>query len=492
MSISGEVPRPDRTGPGSTGAALDAVLERLRRDEAASLGRLFEVLRIPSVSTSPDHAGDCRAAAEWFRQSFETLGFEGRIVETPGQPAVVAHYRGPGAQRPHVIYYGHYDVQPAEPIGAWDRDPFDPSLVDGPQDPRVVARGAADDKGQVVAWMEAFRAVIGERGELPVDVTAIIEGEEETGSLHFDGVLEACRDLPDASAAVISDGVMWDAETPAVTVQLRGLVYLDLSVTTADQDLHSGLYGGAAVNAAQRLSTLLAGLLDAEGRVAVPHFYDDVREPPPALRRAWDRLDFDEAAFLGRVGVGGPAGERGVPVLERLWSRPTAEINGLWGGFAGVGSKTVIPREAGAKVSFRLVPGQVPQTIVEGFRRFVRERLPADARAEVSVLEAAPAVELPFDSPWLADVQAALAAEFGRPPLLIGCGGSLGAAESFQRVLGIPTLLFSFGLDDDRVHGPNEKFDLASFRHAARAHARLLLGWADHGAPCEDRAPCRA
>lgn len=468
-------------------ATLDRVLQRLQQNEAGSLERLFEVLRIQSVSTSPDHADQCRAAAEWFRLAFVALGFEGRLWETPGRPAVVASYRRPGAGRPHMIYYGHYDVQPADRAEGWQSAPFEPAMMEGPEGTRIVARGAADDKGQVVAWMEAFRALIEENGELPVDVTAIIEGEEETGSLNFDGVLEACRDHPKASAAIISDGVMWDAATPAVTIQLRGLVYLEVLVMTADQDLHSGLYGGAAINAAQTLSQLLAGLLDDRGRVTVPHFYDDVREPAPALRRSWDQLDFDEAAFLGRVGLSGPAGEHGVAVLERLWSRPTAEVNGLWGGFMGVGSKTVIPKEARAKISFRLVPGQDPQKVVDGFRRFVRERLPGDARAAIDVIEAAPAVELPIGSPWLADVQAALAAEFGRPPLLIGCGGSLGAAESFQRVLGIPTLLFSFGLDDDRVHGANEKFDLACFRHAARAHARLLHGWATKATTGGDR-----
>ena len=471
-------------------ASLDRVLRRLQQNEAASLERLFRVLRIPSVSTSPDHVDDCRAAAEWFRQAFVALGFEGRILETPGRPAVVASYRRGGTLRPHLIYYGHYDVQPADPKEGWSSAPFEPLMVESPEGVRIVARGAADDKGQVVAWMEAFRAMLEEHGELPVDVTAIIEGEEETGSLNFDRVLEACRDLPETSAAIISDGVMWDAVTPAVTVQLRGLVYLEVSVTTADQDLHSGLYGGAAPNAAQMLSQLLADLLDRDGRVTIPHFYDDIREPAPALRRAWAELQFDEAAFLGRVGLHGSAGEHGVPVLERLWSRPTAEVNGLWGGFTGVGSKTVIPREACAKVSFRLVPGQTPQKIVEGFRRYLRERLPAGARAAVEVIEATPAVELPTDSPWLADVQAALAAEFGREPLLIGCGGSLGAAESFQRILGVPTLLFSFGLEDDRVHGANEKFDLACFRHAARAHARLLFGWATKAGTKEDGAEC--
>ena len=471
-------------------ALLDRVLERLRQNEAASLERLFEVLRIPSVSASPDHVDDCRAAADWFRQAFIALGFESGIVDTPGRPAVVASYRCRGIKRPHLIYYGHYDVQPADPNDGWSSAPFDPLMVECCEGVRIVARGAADDKGQVVAWMEAFRAMLEECGDLPVDITAIIEGEEETGSLNFDGVIATCRDLPDVSAAIISDGVMWDAVTPAVTVQLRGLVYLELSVTTADQDLHSGLYGGAALNAAQILSQLLAKLLDADGRVNVHHFYDDIREPAPALRQAWADLRFDEAAFLSRVGLHGSAGEHGVPVLERLWSRPTAEVNGLWGGFTGVGSKTVIPREARAKVSFRLVPGQVPQKIVEGFRSFVREYLPPEARAAIEVIEAAPAVELPIDNPWLADVQTALAAEFDRTPLLIGCGGSLGAAESFRRVLGVPTLLFSFGLDDDRVHGANEKFDLACFRHTARAHARLLLGWAKKYGVEDESAKC--
>lgn len=459
-------------------APLDRILNRLRENEAASLKRLLEVLRIPSVSTSPDHVEDCRAAAEWFRQSFVALGFEGRIQETAGRPAVVASYRRGGTPRPHLIYYGHYDVQPADEAEGWSTAPFEPSMVESSEGIRIVARGAADDKGQVVAWIEAFRAVIEEEGELPVDVTAIIEGEEETGSLNFDGVLQTCRDLPQVAAAIISDGVMWDAMTPAVTIQLRGLVYLELSVTTADQDLHSGLYGGVALNAAQTLNRILAGLLDVDGRVTIPDFYSDIREPASALRRGWADLQFDEAAFFGRVGLRGSTGEAGRSVLERLWSRPTAEVNGLWGGFTGAGSKTVIPREARAKVSFRLVPGQVPEKVVEGFRAYVREHLPVGACAAVEVIEAAPAVQLPVDSPWLSDVQAALAAEFGRAPLLIGCGGSLGAAESFQRILGVPTLLFSFGLDDDRVHGANEKFDLACFRHAARTHARLLFGWA--------------
>lgn len=459
--------------------SIDAVLKRLSANEGQALETLFEILRIPSVSTVPEHAGDCRRAAEWFREAFAALGFEARVQDTPGQPAVIAHYRNPHGGRPRLLYYGHYDVQPADPLGEWEGDPFVPVMADGPIGKRIVGRGAADDKGQVVAWMEAFRAHLQIVGTLPADVTVVIEGEEETGSLNFDYLLKACRDELGAEAAVVSDGTMWDVETPAITTQLRGLVYLEVCVTTAGQDLHSGLFGGCAPNAATALSAVLGALKDENGRIAFPEIYEDIEEPAPETVEAWRALGFDEARFLGNAGLSGSSGEAGYSALERLWSRPTADVNGIWGGFSGHGSKTIIPRQATAKVSFRLVPGQDPQKVVDGFSRFVRERLAPGAAAAIHVIEAAPAVRMPADSRWLRDAQAALSEEYGKPALLIGCGGSLGAVESFKRVLGVPTLLFSFGLEDDRVHAPNEKFELACFRHGMRAHARLLARWTD-------------
>lgn len=458
-------------------SSIDAILERLALNEGQALDRLFDILRIPSISTMPEHARSCEKAAAWFFNAFSEMGFSAQIVATPGHPAVVAQYRNPDPDRPHIVYYGHYDVQPTDPIAAWTTDPFEPAIADSEHGPQIVARGAADDKGQVVAWMEAFRAHLAVDGCLPVHVTAIVEGEEETGSPHFEHVLYALGGDFHGDAAIISDGTMWDRSTASITTQLRGLVYLEVTVATASMDLHSGLFGGAVPNAAHCLCMLLANLIGTDGRIAVPGFYDDVKLPPAHILSAWKDLEFDEVRFLEAVGLTQVTGEHGYSLLERLWSRPTAEVNGIWGGFTGLGTKTVVPKNATAKVSFRLVPGQDPQKVVAGFRQFADEYLGPDCRAEIDVIEAAPAVELPSNNRWSCDAIAALGDEFGKPPLQIGCGGSLEAVNAIQHVLGIPTVLFSFGLDDDRVHGPNEKFDLACFRLAARSHARLLSRW---------------
>lgn len=456
---------------------MASVLECLAGNEDQAVKRLFEIMRIPSVSTVPEYLADCRAAATWFVKQFEELGFAVSVRETPGQPAVVAHYTHARADLPHVLYYGHYDVQPPDPLDEWQSNPFKPFLADGPHGKQIVGRGAADDKGQLMSWIEAFRAHKAVYGDLPVNVTVIIEGEEEIGSPNFDYLLKTYRDEFEVDFAVVSDGNMWDITTAAITTQLRGLVYTEVTVTTANQDLHSGLFGGSATNAVNVLCTILADLKDARGRISIPEIYTDVKEPSDLVLQSWKSLDFNEKNFLAGVGLDCPIGEIDRTALERLWSRPTADVNGIWGGYSGTGTKTVIPRQARAKVSFRLVPGQNPEKVVEGFSRFMNARLPSDVKADIAVLEAAPAVELSIESKWLKDTQAALADEFGKPPVLIGCGGSLGAVESFSRVLGIPTLLFSFGLEDDHVHAPNEKFELTCFRHGTRAHARLLNKW---------------
>jgi acetylornithine deacetylase/succinyl-diaminopimelate desuccinylase-like protein len=459
------------------GDKIAKVLECLAANESQALNRLFEIMRIPSVSTMPEHVIECRSAAAWFVKQFEELGFIASIRETPGQPAVVAHYRCHKEEVPKVLYYGHYDVQPSDPVDEWLTDPFEPSLIDGPNGKQIIGRGAADDKGQVIAWIEALRAHKTVHGDLPVDMIVIVEGEEETGSLNFDYLLKTYREEFQVDFAVVSDGNMWDRNTAAITTQLRGLVYVEVALTTANQDLHSGLFGGSATNAIHAMCTLLAQLKDGEGRIAIPEIYEDIQEPSDFILQSWGSLNFNEENFLSTVGLKVPAGETDRTALERIWSRPTADVNGIWGGYLGTGSKTVIPRQAKAKVSFRLVPGQKPEKVLEGFSHFVTARLPPDSKAVITVLEAAPAVELQINNVWLKDTQRALTDEFGKPPVLIGCGGSLGAVESFSRVLGIPTLLFSFGLENDNVHGPNEKFDLACFRHCARSHARLLDIW---------------
>ncbi|MBV8616792.1 MAG: dipeptidase [Acetobacteraceae bacterium] len=456
-------------------SSLDAVLAQADAALERSRERLFALLRIPSISAQPAHAEDCRRAAEWVRDELAGLGFDARVRPTRGRPVVLAHHPGPaGYAGPHILFYGHYDVQPVDPASLWSSPPFEPQLVDGPHGKRFVARGAVDDKGQMMMFVEALRAWRDAAGIIPARVTVLVEGEEEVGSVSLAPFLAANADALRADLALISDTGMWDAQTPAVTTRLRGLAYVELLVRAASRDLHSGLFGGAALNPINALTRVLGGLRDDEGRIQVPGFYDGAREPDAAQRAEWAALGFDEAAFLGGVGLSEPAGERGRPALERLWARPTADVNGIWGGYAGVGSKTVIPAEAGAKISFRLVPGQDPATVVAGFERFVAARLPSDARWELRTLSASPAIEVPADSPWVRAARDVLGEEYGRPAVLMGSGGSIPVVSSLRDVLGIDSLLMGFGLDDDQVHSPNEKFEQVCFHHGIRAHARLL------------------
>ena len=454
--------------------ATGRVLARIEADFPAMQARWLDWLRIPSISAQPDHAADCRAAAEFARADLASLGFAARLVETAGHPVVLAHHPGPGGDAPHLLFYGHYDVQPADPVDLWQSPPFDPAIVEGPHGPRVVARGAVDDKGQVAMWLAAMRAWHAETGSLPVRVTAIIEGEEEVGSVNLEAFLAAHRAELAADIAVISDTNMWDIDTPALTTGLRGLVYLQVDLKAASRDLHSGMFGGSALNPINALARALAALHDETGRVALPGFYDGVAEVPAEQAAQWAALGFDEAQFLGSIGLSIPSGEAGRSGLERLWARPTCDVNGIWGGYQGPGAKTVIAAEAGAKVSFRLVPGQDPAAIVAAFTEFMRARVPADAKLMVSEFSHAPGIEVPADSRFVAAARAALAEEYGRPAVLIGCGGSIPVVGSLKRLLGLDSLLMGFGLEDDRIHSPNEKFELKCFRHGLRSHARLM------------------
>ncbi len=457
----------------SVAAPLTAILDHIDAGLDDSTRRLFALLRIPSVSAQPVHAPDCAAAADWLVAELAGMGFSAAPHATAGRPIVLAHHPGTGAG-PRLLYYGHYDVQPAEPLDLWRSPPFDPVMVDGPRGPRIAARGAVDDKGQVMMWLEALRAWHAVAGGPPVPVTVLIEGEEEVGSVNLESFLLAHRDALAADVAIISDTGMWDVDTPALTTRLRGMVYAELTLHAASRDLHSGLFGGSALNPINALTAILGGLHDAAGRVQLPGFYDGVAEPSPGQSAAWDALGFDEAALLAGIGLSAPAGEHGRPALERLWARPTADINGIWGGYTGPGSKTVIAAEASAKVSFRLVPGQDPAVVFDGFKRFVTDRLPPGARVTFQQFASAPGVEIPADSRWVRAAQTVLAEEFGRPAVLIGSGGSIPVVESMQRLLGLPALLMGFGLDDDQVHSPNEKFELRCFHHGLRSHARLL------------------
>ena len=449
------------------------VLARIEAGFAAHQARWLDWLRIPSISAQPAHAADCRSAAEFARRELESIGFTASLRETAGHPVVLAHHPGPGGNAPHLLFYGHYDVQPADPLDLWTSPPFEPALVDGPYGKRVVARGAVDDKGQVAMWLGALRAWVEETGSLPVRATVLIEGEEEVGSINLEPFLAAHRDELRADVAVISDTAMWDIDTPALTTALRGLIYMQVELKAASRDLHSGMYGGSALNPVNALTTALAALRDASGRVTIPVFYDGVAEVPAEQAAQWAALGFDEQKFLGDIGLAVPAGEAGRGALERLWARPTCDINGIWGGYQGPGTKTVIASEAGAKVSFRLVPGQDPEAIVASFKRFMQAQVPADAKLTITG-GGSPGIEVAADSPFVRAARAALAEEYGKPAVLIGCGGSIPVVGSFHKLLGIDSLLMGFGLDGDQVHSPNEKFEVRCFRHGMRSHARLL------------------
>jgi len=437
-----------------------------------SLDRLFALMRVPSVSTDPAYAEQCQHAARLLSEELNGLGFTARVAPTPGHPMVVAHHDGDG---PHILFYGHYDVQPVDPLELWKRDPFDPVIEtrgDGAQ--QIVGRGASDDKGQLRTFVEACRAWKETEGRLPCKVTILFEGEEESGSKSLEPFLHANAEELKADFALICDTLMWDTETPGLTIGLRGMAAGQVTIRAASRDLHSGLYGGAARNPIQLLCTILGEMKDADGRVTLDGFYDGVPELDPAVRASWDALGFDPAEFLGEIGLSVPAGEKGHDVLEQIWSRPTAEVNGIWGGYTGEGFKTVIPAEAHAKVSFRLTGNQDPAKVWASFEDHIRSRLPADCTVEFTGRgPGSPAVTVSSYSPPLEATRAALDAEWGKAAL-IGCGGGIPVVTSISKILGMDTVLVGFALTDDNIHSPNEKYDLKSFHKGIRSWVRIL------------------
>lgn len=455
-------------------STLAPVLDRLDDNLDKSLARLFDFVRIKSISTDPAYAADCRKAAEWLVADLKTIGFDASVRDTPGHPMVVAHHEGP-AGAPHVLFYGHYDVQPVDPIELWDADPFDPQLKEIEPGRKVITgRGSSDDKGQLMLFVEACRAWKEVHGSLPCKITLLFEGEEESGSPSLEPFLEANAEELKADFAMVCDTGMWDRGTPAISVALRGLVGEELIVKAADRDLHSGEYGGAAANPIRILASVLADIHDETGRVTIPGFYDGVEETPSQILKSWETLGETAESFLGPVGLSIPSGEQGRSVLELVWARPTAEFNGISGGYTGKGFKTVIAAEATAKVSFRLVHKQNPAAIREAFRKFVEERIPADCSVEFHPHGGSPAIQLSYDSPFLASAKQALSDEWSKPAVMIAMGGSIPIVGDFQTYLNMESLLVGFGLSDDRIHSPNEKYDLSSFHKGQRSWARIL------------------
>ncbi|AYG57590.1 M20/M25/M40 family metallo-hydrolase [Rhizobium jaguaris] len=454
---------------------VSPVLDRADQNLPSSLDNLFELLRIKSISTDPAFKAECRKAAEWLVAYLSTLGFTASVRDTPGHPMVVAHHDAASADAPHVLFYGHYDVQPVDPIELWESDPFAPAIKDMGNGRKILTgRGTSDDKGQLMTFVEAVRAYKEIKGALPVRITTLFEGEEESGSPSLKPFLEANAAELKADFALVCDTGMWDGDTPAISAGLRGLVGEEVTINAADRDLHSGMFGGAAANPIHILTDILAGLHDETGRITLDGFYDGVEETPSNIKASWETLGMTTEKFLGEVGLSIPSGEKGRSVMELTWARPTAEVNGISGGYTGAGFKTVIAAKASAKVSFRLVGQQNPAAIRESFRAYVRWKVPADCSVEFHAHGASPAIQLSYDSPVLTKAKNALSNEWPKPAIVIGMGGSIPIVGDFQKMLGMESLLVGFGLADDRIHSPNEKYELRSYHKGIRSWIRIL------------------
>ena len=455
-----------------TAKSIPADLDRwLAANDQRGMDDLFAFLRIPSVSARSEHNADTARAAAWLNASLKRIGFASEILPTPGHPVVLAEWRKAPPGAPTVLIYGHYDVQPSEPNELWTSPAFEPAIRDG----KLFARGSVDDKGQVWVHVMALAAHLGARGTLPVNVIVLAEGEEEVGSANLAPFIEKHRARLACDSVVISDSAMFAPGIPSILSSLRGLAYFEVTVRGPSSDLHSGMYGGAVVNPAMALARALATLHDSRGRIAVKGFYDRVRAFPAAVLKGMKKLPHSDTRFKKELGVRALGGEAGKTTLEKLWTRPTCEVNGMLSGYTGEGAKTVLPGEAMAKVSFRLVPNQTPEVVERLFKSHVMRQLPASSGVTVTVKA------LHGGRPWRADLdgplydaaRVALRAAFGRDPVIVGEGGSIPVVGDFERILGAPVLLVGFGLPGENAHAPDEWIGVDNLRRGMRAMAVL-------------------
>ena len=450
---------------------LAPVLARLEAGHDRILAELIEFARIPSVSTDPAHVADVRAAAAWVAAKLAAAGpFAVRTIPTPGASVVFAEWLGaPGA--PTVVIYGHYDVQPEDPADKWRSPPFEPTLRDG----RLYARGVSDDKGPMLIPIKVAEAFFQARGRLPVNVKFLLEGEEETGSPNLEPFVAQHRELLAADVMISADGAMWRIDEPSLVTGNRGLVALELLLTGPAKDLHSGRHGGSVANPLHAMARLIASLHQPDGRVAVAGFYDGIRELSAAERAELARLPFEEGAYLAQVGAAAAVGEPGYTTLERQWTRPTLEVNGMWGGYEGPGTKTIVPGEAHAKLTCRLVPDQDPDAVVALVTTHLERHVPPGTR--LTMLpggRGARAASIARDHPVLRAAEAALEETYGVKPLIVRMGGTIPVAEIFQRLLRQDTVYFSFSTGDEDFHSPNEFFRVHRLHEGLAAWARLL------------------
>jgi acetylornithine deacetylase/succinyl-diaminopimelate desuccinylase-like protein len=448
---------------------MQNVIDFIHANRDRYVDELKAYLAIPSISALPQHAADVRACAEWSAAEMQRVGLQNvRLIETPGNPVVYGDWLGaPGA--PTILFYGHYDVQPIDPIELWESPPFEATIRDG----EIYARGAADDKGQVFMHLKAIEAYLRQNGSLPVNMKLVLEGEEEVGSAHLDDFIREHKGELGADVVVISDSPMFDRGVPSICYGLRGLVYFQIDLRGTKSDLHSGSFGGAVANPAFVLATVLAQMKDKSGRIRIPGFYDEVRPLDEAEREEFKRLPFNETRYRKELGAPKLFGERGFSTLERIWGRPTFEVNGLLSGFTGEGAKTVIPAVAMAKVSMRLVPDQNPDTIAERFEAYVRKVTPKTVELRVTRMHGGRPWMTGFDNPFVQAAGRAIELGFGERPVFNREGGSIPVVSTFQEVLGLPAVLFGVGLPDENAHAPNEKLDLGNFHNGVIASAHL-------------------
>lgn len=447
---------------------MDDVERYLGEHRERFLQELQQFLRIPSVSGDPAHRADVDRAAEFVCSQLRAAGLEAEVIPTAGHPIVYGHWLGAG-NAPTALVYGHYDVQPADPLDQWVTPPFEPTVRDG----AIYARGATDDKGQVFTHIKSVEAWLRTRGRLPVNVKFIIEGEEEVGSRSLEEYLERNKPRLRADIAVISDTSQYGPNRPAITYGLRGILACEVTLTGPKQDLHSGVFGGTVANPANMLARLIASLHDTAGRVQIPGFYDDVVPLSQAERRRFASLPFDEESYLKELGAPAAWGEAGYTTTERRWARPTCDVNGLLSGYTGIGPKTIVPARALAKITCRLVPNQDPARLTAALREFLQARCPPGVRLQFEAQHGCGALVFDPDSPFMNSAKRAIARAFGVEPVLIREGGSIPVVAAFRDVLGIDTLLLGWGQNSDNLHGPNEHFSLEDFRRGTHASAVL-------------------
>ena len=447
---------------------LDQTLEYVEANSQKFQDDLMELLRIPSISADSDHRDDVRRAADWLYQHLQSMGLSTELIETDGHPLVYAESPAvPGA--PVALVYGHYDVQPPDPLRLWESLPFEPTLRDG----NVYARGASDDKGQMLTHVKSVQAWLQTAKELPLQVKFLIEGEEEVGSENLEKYLASHADRLACDCVVISDTSQYAPGVPAITYGLKGIAYFELKLTGPNRDLHSGVYGGAVTNPAVALSELLSNMVDDEGRIQIPGFYDEVVPLTEPEREQWQQLPFDQSEFESELGVNGVTGEAGYSTLERRWARPTFDINGLTSGYQGEGAKTVLPAKASAKFSFRLVPHQEPQEVARGLREFLNSRIPPGITMELIEYHGGKGIVFPLESPLMEAAAEAIEVGFGQRPVFMREGGSIPIVSNFAEQLGAEVLLLGWGQNDDNLHSPNEKFSLEAYQQGIRASAAL-------------------